>query len=285
MIRENLKKLLLGAVVTIGVAAVVSEADAGWWGCGYRPVYASYSCWSPCLDYCAVSCCSPCYGPSWYVGCRRGPVRRLLLGPYRWYRGYYGGAYYTSYYGGPCMECGMAPPCACGPVVTSTIEEGSAIISSPAAPAPAPTPAKKPTVETAPSPSDMTPPVTPATPSIPATPSTPTPSTRPVLPPLDTPISPKTSTSTQSTSGILTIYVPAEAKVTINGLPTRSGGSKRQYVSFGLVPGYTYKYEVKAQIVRDGKTVDESRTVVLTAGERLGVAFGFNTPAETVAAN
>jgi hypothetical protein len=56
-------------------------------------------------------------------------------------------------------------------------------------------------------------------------------------------------------------------------------------VSFGLKPGFSYKYEVRAQIVRDGQLVEEARTVSLTAGQRFAVAFGFNKPAESVAAN
>ena len=65
--------------------------------------------------------------------------------------------------------------------------------------------------------------------------------------------------------------------MTINGLLTKSTGSKRHFVSYGLRPGYTYKYEVKAEIVREGKIVTEEQTVSLTAGEQSGVAFGFNT--------
>ena len=48
-------------------------------------------------------------------------------------------------------------------------------------------------------------------------------------------------------SGLLTVWVPYDAKVTINGLLTKSTGSKRHFVSYGLRPGYTYKYEVKAE--------------------------------------
>lgn len=77
-------------------------------------------------------------------------------------------------------------------------------------------------------------------------------------------------------SALLTIWVPAEAKVMVNGYQTRSEGSRREYVSHGLQPGLTYKYEVCAQIVRDGKTLEETRVVFLTAGAREGVAFGFN---------
>jgi uncharacterized protein (TIGR03000 family) len=82
----------------------------------------------------------------------------------------------------------------------------------------------------------------------------------------------------------LTIWVPYEAKITINGLPTTSTGSRRQYVSFGLQRGYNYKYLVHAELVRDGKIVEENQTVTLTAGDQGAVAFGFNAKTETVAA-
>jgi uncharacterized protein (TIGR03000 family) len=59
---------------------------------------------------------------------------------------------------------------------------------------------------------------------------------------------------------------------------TKTTGSKRHFVSYGLRPGYTYKYVVKAEIVREGKIVTEEQTVAITAGDRSGVAFGFNIP-------
>ena len=56
--------------------------------------------------------------------------------------------------------------------------------------------------------------------------------------------------------------------MTVNGLATKSTGSRRQFVSFGLKPGLSYKYVVKAEVIRDGKTVEETKTVsVLTAGQ------------------
>ncbi len=76
-------------------------------------------------------------------------------------------------------------------------------------------------------------------------------------------------------SGQLTIVVPADAKVFINGHQTRSVGTQRQYVSYGLESGLTYRYEVRAEVVRDGKTVEDTREVFLTAGSREGVAFDF----------
>ena len=77
-------------------------------------------------------------------------------------------------------------------------------------------------------------------------------------------------------SGLLTIWVPADAKVTINGLETSSTGSRRSYVSFGLKAGFSYKYDVHAEIVRDGHIVEENKTISLTAGDRGAVAFAFN---------
>jgi uncharacterized protein (TIGR03000 family) len=73
----------------------------------------------------------------------------------------------------------------------------------------------------------------------------------------------------------LTIVVPADAKVFINGRQTRSIGTQREYVSYGLESGLTYRYEVRAEVVRDGKTVEDTREVFLTAGSREGVAFDF----------
>lgn len=100
------------------------------------------------------------------------------------------------------------------------------------------------------------------------------------------PAAPKPNTKTlwlptRETSGLLTVWVPADAKVIINGMLTRSRGSRREYVSHGLQPGLTYRYEVTAQIVREGKMLEETRVVFLTAGAKEGLAFGFNPkPAE-----
>jgi hypothetical protein len=65
--------------------------------------------------------------------------------------------------------------------------------------------------------------------------------------------------------------------VTINGLATKSTGSRRQFVSYGLKPGFTYTYEVVE--------LTESKTISLTAGDRGGVAFGFNVVPEGVASS
>lgn len=132
-----------------------------------------------------------------------------------------------------------------------------------------PTPAKKPVIETEP-----------AAPALPGTP-TPGPGTEPANPTSPTPGTPalplpKTSSTAAENSGVLTVWVPYDAKVSINGNETHSTGSRRQYVSYGLQSGMSYKYVVKVQVVRNGELQEESKTEVLTAGNVKAVAFGFN---------
>ena len=76
---------------------------------------------------------------------------------------------------------------------------------------------------------------------------------------------------------MLTIWVPEDARVFVNGYETKSVGAQRRYISHGLKDGLTYKYEVRAQVVRDGKVLEEVRNVLLTSGAREGIAFNFNT--------
>jgi len=90
--------------------------------------------------------------------------------------------------------------------------------------------------------------------------------------------------SAREDGGVLSISVPAQAKVIINGLVTKSTGAHRQYASYGLKPGFVYKYEIRAQIVRDGRLIEDTSTVHLAAGAHKGVAFRFDPkPEEAVA--
>jgi len=59
---------------------------------------------------------------------------------------------------------------------------------------------------------------------------------------------PKTTSDTSAEqSVVLTVWVPYDAKVTVNGMETRSTGSRRQFVSYGLQQGLSYKYVVRAK--------------------------------------
>ena len=60
--------------------------------------------------------------------------------------------------------------------------------------------------------------------------------------------------------------VPADAKVFINGLATKSTGERRQYSCTGLEPSGQYNFLVRSEYTRDGKPISEEKTVQLTAG-------------------
>jgi uncharacterized protein (TIGR03000 family) len=81
---------------------------------------------------------------------------------------------------------------------------------------------------------------------------------------------------TRSDLVLLTVRVPSDAKVTINGFPTKKTGSTRQYFCDGLLAGQTYTFEVTAEVVREGKVITETQTVSPTAGESGSVAVRFN---------
>ena len=74
---------------------------------------------------------------------------------------------------------------------------------------------------------------------------------------------------------MLSVWVPTDAKIFVNGNTTSSTGSARSYVSRGLQPGASYSYEVRAEVVRDGRTLTETKQVTLVAGQKANVEFGF----------
>ena len=94
---------------------------------------------------------------------------------------------------------------------------------------------------------------------------------------------PKSTGISAEDSISLTVWVPYDAKVIINGRETRSTGSRRVFYSAGLRPGLGYTYVIRAQVVRDGQVQQDTRTVTLTAGQITAVAFGFNATPQQVA--
>lgn len=183
-----------------------------------------------------------------------------MAGPYHWFSNCWG-------YGwnGCCWDACCDPVIDCCTAVGPIMGAPDAVV--PVAPGPA----------LGPTPAPAAPLNEPA-----ATPPTPAPAPQPspnsdYVPPAPSAHGPKALLlPTRENSGLLTIWVPADAKVLVNGFVTCSTGSKREYVSHNLKPGFTYKYEVCAQIVREGKLLEETRVVFLTAGAKEGVAFGFN---------
>lgn len=78
-----------------------------------------------------------------------------------------------------------------------------------------------------------------------------------------------------SNDGLLAIDLPADAKVYVNGTETRTPGTHREYVSRGLERNTDYSYDIRAVVVRDGKSLEETRKVTVRAGKATRIAFDF----------
>ena len=97
-----------------------------------------------------------------------------------------------------------------------------------------------------------------------------------------TPIQPSTGTGGGSSvdsllnlgTGTISVTVPGNAKVYINGYETRMTGTNRRYVVNDLEPGQLYDYEVRIVALVNGRTVEETQWVTLAGGQQGLVAFG-----------
>lgn len=77
----------------------------------------------------------------------------------------------------------------------------------------------------------------------------------------------------EADAAMLTVAVPRDAKVTVNGHPTSSDGLVRQFKSRGLKDGYVYTYIVEATFNVNGEEKKESKSVKLRPGAMQRVEF------------
>ena len=90
--------------------------------------------------------------------------------------------------------------------------------------------------------------------------------------------------SVQRTEAILTVNVPTNALVYVNGKKTRSTGSVRQFVSRGLQSNRSYNYDVRVDMMVDGRVVSDSRLVQLKGGDLRTLSIAAPAPAPQVIA-
>jgi uncharacterized protein (TIGR03000 family) len=79
--------------------------------------------------------------------------------------------------------------------------------------------------------------------------------------------------ASEGDSATLTVEVPNDAVVTLNGRSTKSVGVVRQFVSRGLKDGHVYTYVVKAVFNVDGIEKTESKSVKLRVGDVQRIEF------------
>jgi uncharacterized protein (TIGR03000 family) len=69
-----------------------------------------------------------------------------------------------------------------------------------------------------------------------------------------------------SAPATIQVSLPADAKLTIDGAATSSTSSQRSFQSPALEPGKDYYYTLKAEVVRDGKTLTATARVSVRPG-------------------
>src|SRR5215469_1210669 len=69
------------------------------------------------------------------------------------------------------------------------------------------------------------------------------------------------------------VIVPENAEVWFEGVQTRQTGSHRTFWSSVLTPGKTYSYKVKARWLENGKPVEQTRTIDVSANRISRVDF------------
>jgi uncharacterized protein (TIGR03000 family) len=72
----------------------------------------------------------------------------------------------------------------------------------------------------------------------------------------------------------VTVRVPADAEVWIEGVKTRQTGPVREFVSPPLTVGEEFLYEIRARWTGPEGPGEETRNLAVRAGDRLSVEFG-----------
>jgi uncharacterized protein (TIGR03000 family) len=83
------------------------------------------------------------------------------------------------------------------------------------------------------------------------------------------------------TPATLIVSLPAEARLTVDGAATQSTSSTRVFASPALEQGKDYHYNLKAELVRDGRTLAATKSVTVRAGDETRVSLDF--PDESLA--
>jgi uncharacterized protein (TIGR03000 family) len=71
----------------------------------------------------------------------------------------------------------------------------------------------------------------------------------------------------------VTVTVPADAEIWIDGTKTISAGVVRQFQSPPLTPGQRYNYDIRAHWTEHGHEVTQTQKVEVTAGGRTNLTF------------
>ena len=75
---------------------------------------------------------------------------------------------------------------------------------------------------------------------------------------------------------VILVSLPENAKLTIDGNATTSTSSQRTFISPPLPQGEQFQYTLRAEVVREGRTITETHLVNVRGGEETRVPFNFS---------
>ena len=73
------------------------------------------------------------------------------------------------------------------------------------------------------------------------------------------------------------VSLPADAKLSFDGVPTASTSAERVFISPELKPNQDYRYTLRAEMVRDGRSQSVEQTVLVRAGRQVHVTLSVPT--------
>ncbi len=91
--------------------------------------------------------------------------------------------------------------------------------------------------------------------------------------PVPPPIKNKQEEARRWMPGTIFVTLPEDARLTINGQPTRSLTATRVFESPPLEPGFDYVYNIEATVMRNGQPVPVRRQITVRAGQEARVSF------------
>jgi uncharacterized protein (TIGR03000 family) len=81
----------------------------------------------------------------------------------------------------------------------------------------------------------------------------------------------------QPAPAFLVVTLPAEARLTIDGAPTKLAVAERTFQTPELEPGKIFHYTLVAEVMRDGKPVTTTQKVAVQAGQETRVTLDLPT--------
>ncbi len=90
------------------------------------------------------------------------------------------------------------------------------------------------------------------------------------------PEKPTTRLQLPTDAALMVLTVPSDAAVFVNGSATTATGAIRHYVSRGLEAGKQYEFQVRIVVDRNGSSVEDTKLVSLSAGDRAAISFNSN---------